>query len=248
MSNILYVIDGYLSSQDKVDVTIELIQQLRRLDPSREIMLINKFNKSWDIENLVDYYREYTDGFMVGYPPNEIINSKSYNKPYVYYENENVILENWMPLTGVTDHVANVYNGFIYSSQEAKKLGYDKVFRIEYDMLFDEQEFLDILKDINIFESEDYLIYGVRHEGVWAKKEQSLIDLHFCGYSEKMVKNFDVVLNEEEYWNHHSEHRIQNRLTPREYKAAVILHNLRSGTILSKKLLTCLYQRKNKRT
>jgi hypothetical protein len=65
-----------------------------------------------------------------------------------------------------------------------------------------------------------------------------------CVYCNPII----LLQNEEEYWNHHSEHRIQNRLTPREYKAAVILHNLRSGTILSKKLLTCLYQRKNKRT
>jgi len=35
MSNILYVIDGYLSSEDKVTVTVELINQLRKMDPSR---------------------------------------------------------------------------------------------------------------------------------------------------------------------------------------------------------------------
>jgi hypothetical protein len=201
MSKILYVIDGYLSSQNKSDVTIELIEQLRKLDPSREIMLVNKFNKSWGIENMVDYYREYTDGFMVGYPPKEILDSKSYDKPYVYFETTSVILENWMPLTGVSDHVANVYNGFIYSSREAKNVGYEKVFRVEYDMLFDESEFLEILEDLSKFEDEEYLIYGVRHEGVWAKKDQGLIDLHFCGYSEKMLKNFDFVSNDDEYWN-----------------------------------------------
>lgn len=201
MSNILYVIDGYLSSQDKVDVTIELIQQLRRLDPSREIMLINKFNKSWDIENLVDYYKEYTEGFMVGYPPEEFLESKLYDKPYVYYETKEVILENWMPLVGVSDHVANVYNGFIYSIEESQKLGYEKVFRIEYDMLFDDEEFFQILSDIEVFENQDFLIYGKRKEGVWADGKQSLIDLHFCGYSKKLLSGYNKVLNDQDFWD-----------------------------------------------
>ena len=121
MSNILYVIDGYLSSKDKAEVTLELIQQLRKLDGSRKIMLINKFGNSWGIDTQVDFYREYLDGFMVGYPPEEIINSNLYNKPYVYYEVNSGILENWMPFVGVSDHVANVYNGFIYGIQEANK-------------------------------------------------------------------------------------------------------------------------------
>jgi hypothetical protein len=201
MSRILYVIDGYLSSTDKVDVTIELIQQLKRLDPNRKIMLINKYPNSWGIENMVDYYREYVDGFLVGYPPQEYIDSTLYDKPYVYYETYNIILENWMPLIGVSDHVANVYNGFIYAMNEAKELGFTKVFRIEYDMLFDDEEFKRILEDINEFENQDYLIYGKRKEGVWANNNQSLIDIHFCGYSDKLVDGYDLVKNDTEFWN-----------------------------------------------
>jgi hypothetical protein len=201
MSNILYVIDGYLSSSEKVDVTIELIEQLRKLDSNRKVMLINKFPNSWGIENLVDYYREYPDGFSVGYPPQEFIDLELYDKPYVFFETQNIILENWMPLVGVSDHVANVYNGFIYAMQEAKNIGFTKIFRIEYDMLFDDEEFKTILKDINKFENEDYLIYGRRKEGVWAQKKQSLIDLHFCGYSEKLVEGFEIVKNDDEFWN-----------------------------------------------
>lgn len=201
MSNILYVIDGYLSSEDKVTVTVELINQLRKMDPSRKIMLINKFNNSWGIETQVDYYREYLDNFMVGYPPQNILDSELYSRPYVYFDTHAGTLENWMPYIGVSDHVANVYNGFIYSIDEANKLGYSKVFRIEYDMLFDEEEFLDVLQDINEFENEDYIIYGERKEGQWAKKELSLIDIHFCGYSTKMVENFTYVRNDKEYWD-----------------------------------------------
>lgn len=200
MSNILYVIDGYLSSEDKVGVTLELINQLKKLDPSRKIMLINKFGKSWGLENSVDYYNEYLDGFMVGYPPQEMIDSKIFDKPYVYFDIPNGTLENWMPYSGVSDHVANVYNGFIYAMSEAKKLGYGKVFRVEYDMLFDEGEFSQILDDLELFENNDYLIYGKRQEGKWAAGHQSLIDVHFCGYSEKMVESFNLVNNDDEYW------------------------------------------------
>lgn len=201
MSSILYVIDGYLSSEDKVEVTIELINQLKKLDPNRKIMLINKFNNSWGINNMVDYYEEYLDGFLVGYPPKDILEKKEYSMPYVYFEIGSGVLENWMPLVGVSDHVANVYNGFIFASNKAKELGYDRVFRIEYDMLFDEEEFKIILNDLKVFENEEFLIYGKRQEGEWASKNQALIDLHFCGYSTKMIEGFDYVKNNEEYWN-----------------------------------------------
>ena len=97
MSNILYVIDGYLSSEDKVEVTKDLIDQLRKLDPNRKIMLVNKFNKSWGLENHVDYYREYLDGFMVGHPPQDLVDSKIFDKPYVYFDISDGTLENWMP-------------------------------------------------------------------------------------------------------------------------------------------------------
>ena len=200
MSGILYVIDGFLSSEDKVEVTKDLITQLRDMDPKREIMLINKFPNSWGLESLVDYYREYLDGFMVGYPPTDIIESKQYDKPYVYFATDNLTLENWMPYQGVSDHVANVYNGFIFASKEAYKLDYERVFRIEYDMLFHEDDIKVILKDLDNFENEEFLIYGKRQEGQWAPQHQSLIDLHFCGYSYRMIDGFNFVKNDEEFW------------------------------------------------
>lgn len=201
MSNVLYVIDGYLSSEDKAGVTMDLINQLKKLDPGRKIMLINKFGNSWGIEKEVDFYREYLNNFMVGLPPKEILDSNRYSKPYVYFDTHAGTLENWMPYVGVTDHVANIYNGFIFSMQEAIKLGYSKIFRIEYDMLFDEDEFNETLQDMNNFEDQDYLIYGERKEGKWAKKELSLIDVHFCGFSSEMVKDFSCVNNDQEYWD-----------------------------------------------
>lgn len=201
MSNILYVIDGYLSSEDKVEVTKDLIYQLRKLDPDRKIMLVNKFGNSWGLENHVDYYREYLDGFMVGHPPQDLIDSKIFDKPYVYFDTSAGTLENWMPYVGVSDHVANVYNGFIYASKEANSLGFSKVFRVEYDMLFDEIEFNEIKTDLKRLEDEDFLIYGKRQEGKWAKTHQSLIDVHFCGYSTRMIDKFDFVKNDEEYWS-----------------------------------------------
>ena len=146
-----------------------ILEQLKKLDPSKEILLINKYNNSWGLEKQVNYYSEYLDGFLVGYPPKEVLENEQYDKPYIYFEIEQGILENWMPLEGVSDHVANVYNSFIFSLKEAKKLNYDKVFRIEYDMLFDEEEFKLILNDLDKFENEDFLIYGKRQEGNWSK-------------------------------------------------------------------------------
>jgi hypothetical protein len=67
-------------------------------------------------------------------------------------------------------------------------------------MLFDENEFKEILKDLDVFENEDYLLYGKRKEGKWIHNHQSLIDVHFCGYSNKMVKDFTFVKNDDEYW------------------------------------------------
>lgn len=200
MSNFLFVIDGYLSNYQRVSVCDELITQLKKTFPDKKILLINKFNDSFGLDSKVDYYFYFGDGFMVGPPPNEIVEDKRYCKPYVYMDTSAGVLENWMPYVGVSDHVANVYNGFIMSSRIAKNLGYDKVFRIEYDMLFHKNE-LDMLKEhLKKFESEDYLIYGRRKEGSWIAEYLSLIDLHFCGYSNKLIEGFDLVKNDSDYW------------------------------------------------
>ena len=74
MSNILYVINGYLSSEDKVVVTMDLINQLKKLDPSKKIMLVNKFdniqvfsidgvNIKWDLWN--DHFTEYYNEVLI---------------------------------------------------------------------------------------------------------------------------------------------------------------------------------------
>lgn len=200
MNDFLFVIDGYLSNYQRVSACDELIVQLRSNFPEKKILLINKFNNSFGLESKVDYYFYFGDGFMVGPPPEEIIKDNRYCRPYVYFETNVGVLENWMPHVGVSDHVANVYNGFILSSRMAENLGYKKVFRIEYDMLFDEKELETIKDHLKKFETEDYLIYGRRKEGSWIPGYLSLIDLHFCGFSTKLVEGFDLVKNNSDYW------------------------------------------------
>lgn len=200
MSNILYVIDAYLTSKEKYDVTIELINQLRKLDSHRKIMLINKNDDSMGIEKHVDFYREYLNGISVKSPPNHYINN-GYESPYVYFGIDFGILENWLPADGFNNHVANIYNGFIFACEEAEKQGYKKIFRVEYDMLFDESEFQSIIDDLENLENQDYLFYG-RREGNGASKEfQTSIDLHFCGFSTKLLKGFNYVNSEKDYWD-----------------------------------------------
>lgn len=200
MEDFLFVIDGFLSDYQRVYVCDELIKQLKKTFPDKKILLINKYNNSFGLDTKVDYYFYYGDGFMVGPPPEELIVKHVYNKPYVFLDTDAGIFENWMPHVGVSDHVANMYNGFIISSKIANFLGYNKVFRIEYDMLFDENE-LEIIKEhLKTFQNEDYLIYGRRKEGTWAAEHRSLIDLHFCGFSTKMLNGFELVLNDSEYW------------------------------------------------
>lgn len=201
MEDFLFVIDGYLSNYQRVSVCDELIVQLKKFFPDKKILLINKFNNSFGIESKVDYYFYYGDGFMVGEPPKKIIEDTRYCRPYVYFDTGNGVLENWTPHVGVSDHVANVYNGFILSSKMAKVLGYEKVFRIEYDMLFDIEELKSIQKHIKNFEEEDYLIYGRRKEGSWMSDYISLIDIHFCGFSCKMFEGFDLVKNDLDFWD-----------------------------------------------
>lgn len=200
MGDFIFVIDGYLSNYQRVSVCDELITQLKKTFPNKKILLLNKFNNSFGIESRVDYYFYYGDGFMVGYPPEEIIEDKRYCKPYVYFDTSAGVLENWMPYVGVSDHVANVYNGFLLSSRIAKNLGFERVFRIEYDMLFDVEEIEKIKEHLEKFQNEDYLIYGKRKEGVWIADYLSLIDLHFCGFSTKMFEGFDLVKNDSDYW------------------------------------------------
>lgn len=201
MENFLFVIDGFLSNYQRVSVCDELISQLRKFFPEKKILLLNKYNNSFNLETKVDYYFYYGDGFMVGEPPKEIIDDGRYSRPYVFFKIDGGTLENWMPDVGVTDHVANVFNGFLISSKIAKTFGYEKVFRIEYDMLFDENEILDLKEKLLKFEREDFLLFGKRSEGSWLSDHLSQIDIHFCGYDVKIFENFDVIKNDTDYWN-----------------------------------------------
>ena len=97
-------------------------------------------------------------------------------------------MENWLPLVGINDHVANMYNSFLTTSKTAENLGFKRVFRVEADTLFDETELKDIAKDLETF--QDYLLYGERQEGDWAKPHHRIMDIHVAGYSVNLFKGF----------------------------------------------------------
>ena len=195
----LLVIDSFISNKERADVCKNLINQIRDNFFESEILLINKSKKDYDLEGLVDYYFNYGKGFLVGYPPEDILNNNKYERPYVFFETSNFTFENWMPLVNVTDHVAGIYNTFIISARIAKMLGYEKIFKVEYDTKFDEDEIIKIKKDVDSF--QDYLFYGVRKEGVWAKNYHYLIDVHICGYSTKIFESFQIVKNDDDFWD-----------------------------------------------
>jgi len=194
----LLVIDSYLSDQNKAEACLNLINQLKENFLGYEILLINKSKENYNLEKQVDYYFNYGKGFLVGYPPKELLESKKYERPYVYFKTDDFVFENWMPLTNVTDHVSGIYNTFILSCEIAKTLGYKKVFKVEYDTFFDKDEIKLIKNDVEDF--QDYLFYGVRKEGEWAKDYQYLIDVHICGYSVDVFENFKIVKNDKEFW------------------------------------------------
>jgi hypothetical protein len=193
----LLVIDSYLSKEERAMTCKNLIADLREVFPNNKILLINKFNDSWGLDSLVDYYFS-TKGFLVGYPPNDILNSGKYERPYTYLNIAAGTFENWYPLVNVSDHVADVFNSFVISSKIAEFLGYEKLFKVEYDTVFDLDELRATAKDIESF--NDYLLYGVRKEGTWAKDHQYLVDVHTIGYSSKIFKDFKVITEDKEFW------------------------------------------------
>jgi len=201
MSDFLFAIDGYLSNYQRVSVCDELISQLRKHFPNQKILLLNKHNNSFGLESKVDYYFYYGDGFMVGKTPNVIIEDGRYSRPYVFYKTDAGTLENWLPDVGVTDHVANVFNGFLISSNLGKMFGYERVFRIEYDMFFDDEEILELKNHLEKFKNEDYIIFGKREEGHWKAKHLTQMDLHFCGFSNIMFEGFNVLKNDNDFWS-----------------------------------------------
>lgn len=198
MDNTLIVIDGYLSTLERAAVCERLIDQVKQVRPESKILLLNKSGNSYGLEKKVEYYYNHGHSFMVGYPPQKILDTKEYSRPYVYFETDFCTLENWMPLVNVTDHVANIYNSYILSSRLSKTLGFDFFFRIEFDIDFDLDELKDIFSEIN--KSFDGTMFGLRKEGLWMGENQYLIDVHISGFSNRVFDNFELVNNDEEFW------------------------------------------------
>jgi hypothetical protein len=194
----LICIDAYLSNNERVNVCYNLIRKIKSTLPNYKILLLNKHINSGNLESEVDYYFYYGDSVKIGSPSEEILNSGAYNNPYVYFDIGHGVIENWLPLEGVTDHVANIYNSFILSSNIAKTLGFNYVFRIEYDIEFDTNELVRIKDDIEKYPF--YLLYGKRHEGQWKHPEHYLVDVHMVGYHTTFFNGFSLVNNEDEYW------------------------------------------------
>ena len=129
----LLVIDSYLSNQERADSCKNLISQLKSFLPDHKILVINKFRESWDIDKIVDYYYFHGSGFLLGMPPQVLLESNVYERPYTYVDTNIGTCENWFPLVNVSDHAADVYNSFILSSRIGKALGFKKIFKVEYD-------------------------------------------------------------------------------------------------------------------
>lgn len=194
----LIFIDSYLSNNERAETCKNLIFQIREFFPEYKLALLNKYNNSWGLIPLVDYYLNSEESVTIGIPPQWILDQELYERQYVYVGTSLGICENWMPLIGVTDHVASMYNSFILTSEFAKTLGFKKVFKIEYDTILDKEEAYVIKKDINQF--KDYLLYGKRQEGQWAKPHHYLADIHIIGYSVNLFSGFNLIKNNEDFW------------------------------------------------
>ena len=198
-SDLLIIIDGYLSDISRSKLCSNLIDQLKQVLPYK-IALLNKYGYSWGLDSKVDYYLSHTEGFMLGAPPKELLDKKLYERPYVYVGTQIGMMENWLPLVGVQDHVANLYNTHLYTAETAKNLGFKKVFRIEADTIFDLEELKSLTPDLESF--QDYILYGERSEtGNWGKKHHFIADNHMIGYSVDLFKEFEIINNDKGYWD-----------------------------------------------
>ena len=193
----LIVIDAFLSNPERANTCKKVITQLRDVFTKEKILLINKNANSYGLEDQVDHYY-HQEGFLLREPPQQILNSSMYERPYTYLETSHGVFENWFPLTGVTDHAANIYNTFVIGGQMAKNLGFKKVFKVEYDVDFDSLEIQDIKKKVDSF--KDFLLFGKRKQGKWAKSHQYLVDVQIAGYDADLFHNFSIVENDDEFW------------------------------------------------
>jgi len=198
MNKTLIVVDAYLSNLERAFVCERMIDQIKESNFNFKILLLNKSGKSFGLDKKVDYYYNHSEGFMVGYPPQELLDQKKYSRPYVYFETPNCILENWMPLINVTDHVANIYNSYVLSSRLSTMLGFEKFFRVEFDIDFDNEDLDDILTKVS--NMQDFLIFGYRQEGKWMGANQFLMDVHISGFDNRIFDGYDLVRDDTQYW------------------------------------------------
>jgi|ETNvirenome_6_85_1030632.scaffolds.fasta_scaffold32011_2 hypothetical protein len=194
MNKALIVIDSYISDKERFECCFNLIEQIRKIFPKYKLGLLNKYPNSWGLEKLVDYYFYYGDGFMVGEPPQYLLDSGLYERGFLFHKTSLGVCENWVPLGGVTDHVASVYNSFVLISRLSKSLGFKKVLKIEYDTDFDLNDLTQIKVDTIHF--KDYYLLGKRYE----KNEMYIIDVHTMGYDVKLFDGFDLVKNDDDWW------------------------------------------------
>ena len=194
MKDTIIFIDSYISDLERSTECYRLIKQLKKVFPDYKIGLLNKYPDSFKLDSLVDYYFYYGDSIRIGEPPNHLLEKGLYELGYIYKELDDAVVENWVPTTGVTDHVASIYNSFIITSRIAKSLGFKKVFKVEYDTNFDLGELESMKVDINTF--KDYLLHGNRNE----KNDKKITDVHSIGYSVDLFDGFDLILNEHDWW------------------------------------------------
>jgi hypothetical protein len=196
-SDLIIFIDGYLSNIERAEVCSKLIDRIKSVLPYK-IALFNKFSFSWGLDSKVDYYLSYNGGFTLGLPPQEYLDKELYERPYVYVKTSIGTHENWLPLTGIQDHCANMFNSFIFTSKAAKNLGYKRVFKIEADTEFNLDDLKSLIPDLNLF--KDYLTYGERQEGDWAKPHHRIMDIHMVGFSVDLFQGFDILHNDKDFW------------------------------------------------
>jgi hypothetical protein len=195
----LIFIDAYISSLERAAICSNLISQIREYFPEYKIAILNKAPKSYELDSLVDYYFYSGDSILVGPPPQHLLDSELYELAYVYVKTTLGTYENWMPLVGVSDHVASMFNSFILTSRFAKALNYKKVYKIEYDTILDKQDALAMKDDIVNF--KDYVLYGKRQEGKWAKPYHHIADIHTIGYSVNLFEDFDIIKTDDDFWS-----------------------------------------------
>ena len=82
------MIDSYLSSQERAKICKDLVEDLRKVFKDHKILLINKYNHSWNLDRIVDFYYFHGANLLLGAPPTELIETQRYEWPYTYVGTE----------------------------------------------------------------------------------------------------------------------------------------------------------------